>query len=143
MKIKTMVIGVLVLSLFLAGCSNSTAEETPLESLAEELPEKVEVEQVTEEIETVSATHTVKFINRTFEPKELTIKVGDTVVWQNDRDAPGLNKAMVLGTQKCSSVKSKILETGETFEWTFTESGTCKIVDGYLTSNFGTVIVEE
>jgi len=148
---KEILIGVIVLALFLVGCTKSADiksalpafSEEPQESVVEQLPEQVEVEQVVEEVETVGVTHTIKFVGKNFEPENLTVKVGDTVVWQNDRNVTSLNKAMVVGTQKCSYLKSPILESGETFEWTFTEPGTCKIVDGYLTSNFGKVIVEE
>lgn len=147
---KEILMGVIVLTLFIAGCSGKTVEKdvekTPLESAVKETPvqapEEVEAEQV-EEVETASTTHTIKFVGTKFEPAELTVKAGDTVVWVNERDSPNLNKAMVVGTKSCVPVKSKLLEAGETFEYTFTEPMVCEIVDGYVTSVFGKVVVEE
>ena len=142
--------GVFVLTLFLAGCTGSvdgnSMEQAEQGDRAEELPleisEEIGAEQVMEEIAAASAAHTVKFVGTEFEPEELRVKVGDTVIWQNDRDSPQLNKAMVVGTKSCVSVKSKLLESGETFEYTFTEPMVCEVVDGYVTSVFGKVIVE-
>lgn len=148
-KIGIGLIGVLVMLVFLIGCtagktlpaeqptSGRTIAEPPKETPAEEV-----AEPAAEEVKT-AATHTVKFVGNKFEPAELTVKVGDTVVWKNERDSPTLNKAMVLGTKTCAFVKSPLLQSGETFEWTFTEPGTCQIVDGYIASTFGKVIVEE
>ena len=96
-----------------------------------------------DEAEMSGTTQTIKFVGTAFEPQELTVKVGDTVVWENDRDTPQLNKAMVVGTKNCVSVKSSILATGEKYKYTFTEPGTCEVVDGYITSVYGKVIVEK
>lgn len=142
---REILVSVLVLALFLAGCTSvveeGSMEETPSESMVEETPQEPVTEQV-EETETAEATHTIKFVGEKFEPEELKVKVGDTVVWQNDRDSPQLNKAMVVGTKGCTFLKSKLLGSGEKYEYTFTEPVECEIVDGYVTSVFGKVVVE-
>jgi len=75
-------------------------------------------------------------------PLDLVIKVGDTVRWENTRTDVKLNKAMVVGAQKCSMVRSPLLQSGDSWEYTFTETGKCVIVDGYITTNVGSVMVE-
>ncbi len=47
----------------------------------------------------------------------LTVKVGQTVTWTNDDDIPHT----VVATDK--SFKSKVLDTGESFSFTFTKAG--------------------
>jgi plastocyanin len=59
----------------------------------------------------------VKIANFTFGPKLLTVKVGQTVTWTNDDDIPHT----VVATDK--SFRSKVLDTGQSFSFTFTRPG--------------------
>ncbi|MEP9374892.1 cupredoxin family copper-binding protein [Mesorhizobium sp. KR1-2] len=59
----------------------------------------------------------VKIENFAFTPQELTVKVGTTVTFQNDDDIPHL----VVATD--SSFRSKALDTGDTYAFTFTKPG--------------------
>jgi len=77
-----------------------------------------------------------------FDISELTINVGDTVEWINVRDGR-MDKALIVGVQRCSRVKSSIYHSGESFSYTFAEPGTCVIVDGIFTTQLMKVIVEE
>ena len=45
-----------------------------------------------------------------------------------------LKKAMIIGTQDCSKIKSKFFEPGESFSWNFEEVLSCTIVDGVYTT---------
>ena len=56
--------------------------------------------------------------NFKFSPQEITVAPGTTVVWTNKDDVPHT----VVTTDK--KVKSKALDTGETFSFTFTDAGT-------------------
>ena len=56
--------------------------------------------------------------NFKFSPQEITIAPGTTVVWTNKDDVPHT----VVTTDK--KVKSKALDTGEKFSFTFTAAGT-------------------
>jgi plastocyanin len=63
------------------------------------------------------ATTIVKISNFTFGPKAITVKVGQTVTWTNDDDIPHT----VVATDK--SFRSKVLDTGQSFSFTFTKPG--------------------
>jgi plastocyanin len=74
--------------------------------------------------------------NRTYEPKTVTIKVGDTVTWVN-QDSPQHDAVADNG-----EFDSGLFDQGETFSFTFTAAGTypyhCSIHPGME----GTVVVE-
>jgi plastocyanin len=55
--------------------------------------------------------------NFTFGPKMATVKVGQTVTWTNDDDIPHT----VVATDK--SFRSKVLDTGQSFSFTFAKPG--------------------
>jgi len=59
----------------------------------------------------------VHISNFTFGPKIATVKVGQTVTWTNDDDIPHT----VVATDK--SFRSKVLDTGQSFSFTFTKPG--------------------
>jgi plastocyanin len=59
----------------------------------------------------------VHISNFTFGPKMVTVKVGQTVIWTNDDDIPHT----VVATDK--SFRSKVLDTGQSFSFTFTKPG--------------------
>jgi len=60
----------------------------------------------------------VKIDNFSFGPAELTVPVGSTVTWTNHDDIPHT----VVSTDKV--FKSKVLDTGEKFSFTFSSAGT-------------------
>lgn len=60
---------------------------------------------------------TVKIDNFTFNAPEVTVKVGATVTWTNGDDIPHTVVA------KDKSFKSKVLDTGDTFSFTFAKAG--------------------
>ena len=60
----------------------------------------------------------VKIDNFSFGPAELTVRVGTTVTWTNRDDIPHT----VVSTEKV--FKSKVLDTDETFSFTFDQAGT-------------------
>ncbi len=57
--------------------------------------------------------------NFTFQPAELTVKVGTTVTWKNHDDIPH----MVVSAGK---FRSKALDTDDSFSFTFTAAGDYK-----------------
>ena len=59
----------------------------------------------------------VHISNFTFGPKMVTVKVGQTVTWTNDDDIPHT----VVATDR--SFRSKVLDTGQSFSFTFTRPG--------------------
>jgi amicyanin len=73
--------------------------------------------------------------NRSYDPQEITVKVGDTVTWVN-QDAPKHDVVADNG-----EFKSSLFDKGQSFSFTFTKAGTypyhCSIHPGMT----GTVIV--
>jgi plastocyanin len=64
-----------------------------------------------------TAAPAVHISNFTFGPQLLTVRIGQTVTWTNDDDIPHT----VVATDK--SFKSKVLDTGQSFSFTFTAPG--------------------
>lgn len=64
-----------------------------------------------------AATPAVHISNFTFGPQMLRVRVGQTVVWVNDDDIPH------TVTAADHSFKSKVLDTGDKFSFTFTHAG--------------------
>lgn len=60
----------------------------------------------------------VRIDNFSFGPAELTVAVGTTVTWTNHDDIPHT----VVSTDK--AFKSKVMDTDETFSFTFATAGT-------------------
>jgi plastocyanin len=74
--------------------------------------------------------------DRSYDPKEVTVNVGDTITWVNE-DAPQHDVVADNG-----EFKSELFDSGGTFSFTFAEAGTypyhCSIHPGMV----GTVIVK-
>ncbi|PIZ50553.1 hypothetical protein COY27_06750 [Candidatus Woesearchaeota archaeon CG_4_10_14_0_2_um_filter_33_13] len=87
-------------------------------------------------------THTIQIVTKGFDPKEITIKKGDTIKWNVIRSG-NLNKAQISGSQQCVSIKSPLLKTGESFSWKFDKVETCTIIDVITTTQIMKVHVEE
>jgi plastocyanin len=68
-------------------------------------------------------TKTISIQKGKFDPKEIAIKVGDTLVWQNDDDS---DHTVAAGDQ---SFASGTLKHGEHYEHTFSAAGTFTIAD--------------
>ena len=112
-----------------------TIEETPV---VEEINETVSAPP-TEERETV---HTMPLVGVGFPENVFTIKVGDTIEWKNEREGLRYDKAMIVGTRLCSRVKSPLYSIGESYKYTFTQKGTCLIVDGVYTTEILKLTIE-
>ncbi len=113
----------------------SSEEETETADEAEESTE--EEEEVVDETE-----FTVQMTDDGFVPETLTLNVGDTITWVNEREDPPLHQAMVVGLRLHNDILSPVLLPGETYTWTFTETGEYDIVDGILSSASMEIIVE-
>lgn len=122
---------------------SSKKEETNEPERADVPVKEIVVKKTEKELDTIEepkeSVHVVEMTNKGFNPKKLTIKAGDTVVWELARSKP--NQGMIIGTQKCVDVRSKIFTQGS-FEYTFNEPRTCIIVDGIMTTQTMTIDVE-
>lgn len=153
---------VLFMILFLAGCTTEMVEVLPNETPAAEVPEvtvpepdDVAEEEPAEETseedvqipdleEAAENIHIIEVAEDGFEPDELTISVGDTVVWENVRPEDSrFEEAFIVGSQGlCKRWQSKTFFPGEKVNFTFEESGDCVYIDGILVTVQGEIIVE-
>ncbi len=120
-------------------------EPTKNESLKEEAAEEIAIPEVEVQpaAELGPQSTYVTLTDVGFGVPEVRIKVGETVAWKNEREGRQ-QKAMVLGTQWCSTiVKSRLFGPGEVYRATFNKAGTCTVVDGMYTTETMKVVVEE
>ena len=82
------------------------------------------------------AAATIVMKNISFDPADLTIKVGQTVTWVN-QDAPQHDVVANDG-----SFKSDLLDKGQTFSFTFTKAGTYPFYCSIHPQMKGTVTVQ-
>ena len=79
---------------------------------------------------------TAKIDNFTFAPARLTVKAGTTVTWRNEDDIPH------TVTSAARLLKSKALDTDDSFSFTFTEPGTYEYFCSLHPRMTATVVVE-
>ena len=82
------------------------------------------------------ASGAVAIDNFTFSPQRLTIKAGTTVTWTNNDDIPHA----IAATNRL--FKSKALDTGDTYAFTFTTRGTYGYFCSLHPHMTGTIMVE-
>jgi len=150
---------ILALLIFIIGCAGpadlpvQNQTQIIIENGSEAIPEPAENDLETEVggddlvpqpiIEPGPQSAYITLIEGGFEIPEVRIKVGETVVWKNEREGRQ-QRAMVLGTQWCSTiVRSGFFGPGEVYRATFSQAGTCTVVDGLYTTEMMKVIVEE
>jgi plastocyanin len=94
---------VLTLGIYVLGRSHAAVVVSAQEKQQEEQPVKA-----------------VAIDNFSFTPATLTVAVGTTVKWTNRDDIPHT----VVSTDDPRTFKSKVLDTDESFSFTFTKAGT-------------------
>lgn len=120
-------------------------EEEVIEDVTVEEPVAEVVEEV-EEIPEGPQTYIIKLINGGFDTSAMKVKVGeefttssmsirlnDTIVWENARSGQ-YKIALLFGNRNCRGIKSGVFRTGESYNWTFNEVGTCWVSDGIFTT---------
>ena len=78
----------------------------------------------------------VKIDNFTFSPQRLTVKAGTTVTWINEDDIPH------TVASKAKLFKSKALDTGDKFSFTFTTPGAYEYFCSLHPHMTATIVVE-
>ena len=73
--------------------------------------------------------------NFTFNPKVVTVKAGDTIVWTNNDDIPHT-------VADPGKFKSKALDTGDSYSFTFTTPGSYGYFCSLHPHMTGTIVVE-
>ncbi len=79
----------------------------------------------------------VKIDNFTFSPNTLTVRKGTAVTWTNHDDIP--HSIVAIG----SSMRSKTIDTDDTFSYQFDKAGTFNYICGLHPHMKGTVVVTE
>lgn len=79
---------------------------------------------------------TIKIGNFVFSPQTLTVKAGTKVTWVNEDDIPHTVASTTQG------LRSKALDTDDTFSFTFTTPGTYKYFCGLHPHMTGSIVVE-
>jgi plastocyanin len=90
----------------------------------------------TQAAETQAPETEVKIDNFTFAPQSITVKAGTTVTWTNDDDIPHTVAA------KTKLFKSKALDTGDKFSFTFTTPGAFEYFCSLHPHMTATIVVE-
>ncbi len=83
-----------------------------------------------------SPASAVSVDNFTFNPQKLTVKVGTTVTWTNKDDIPHAIAAVA------KEFKSKVLDTDNSFSFTFTTPGSYDYFCSLHPHMTGTIVVE-
>ena len=78
----------------------------------------------------------VKIDNFTFNPKQVTVKAGDTITWVNHDDIPH------TVTSQTQAFRSKALDTDDKFSFTFATPGTYPYFCALHPQMTGTIVVE-
>ncbi len=109
-----------VLLLVLAACADQEPETRGADTGAEGTTTTAAAGggETTTTAEAGGGTETVEMIDISFEPAELTVPVGTTVVWENAEGVPHTT------TSDDDLWDSGTLQEGDTFEHTFEEAGT-------------------
>ncbi|MGB7101664.1 MAG: cupredoxin family copper-binding protein [Xanthobacteraceae bacterium] len=86
--------------------------------------------------EAQNQTQAVAIDNFTFNPQTLTVKAGTTVTWTNKDDIP--HAIAAVGKQ----FKSKVMDTDNSYSFTFTTPGTYAYFCSLHPHMTGTIVVE-
>ena len=92
--------------------------------------------------------YTIIVKNLVLEPKTLTIKVGDTVQWKNERTDKPTKGATILvraaSSKGITAFRSPTFYTNQTFEYTFNEVGKLVYIDAIFVNSgvTGTIDVQ-
>jgi amicyanin len=84
-----------------------------------------------------SDKYQVKIDNFSFAPANLTVPVGATVTWTNQDDVPH-----TIRSAEGQTLKSPVMDTDQTFSFTFTKAGTYSYFCGIHPKMTGTVVVK-
>jgi plastocyanin len=79
----------------------------------------------------------VSMVDNAFEPRDLTVKVGDTVEWTNDGGI-----AHTATATEGANFDSGSVASGETFEWTAKKAGNVSYVCTFHPGMEGTITVQ-
>ena len=131
-----------------------------------EVPEEVDVEQLPDEEDVVegvgdedgsdagdesetdvssdvieeSLQPVIRLVDGGLDKEKLTVKVGQTVIFENDRQGH-YKLGFVVGNRVCRDLKSGFFNSGESYTWTFTEEQTCWVSDGIFTTEAVKIVV--
>ena len=125
---KKLLFAVLIGTLLVAGCTQSGGNP-PVTAGNDSVP--------------VGSDHAVKIAGFAFDPKEITIKKGDTITWMNDDAAPHDVASDPHPTHTdLPGLRSGTLQSGQSYTFQFVKVGTWGYHCHLHPTMKGTVIVE-
>lgn len=133
-RILTLLLAVFALAAF-AGCGDDDNDTDSGSAGATSAETTTAVTGAAPEPETAPGEVVMKGIM--FKPKEITVKVGDTITWRNDD--PVDHDVTDTATSK---FKSETMGEGDTFEYTAEEAGTIEYVCTIHPGMTGSITVE-
>ncbi len=138
MKLFLLTLAVLLTVIVITGCVQKLGDSAKTELAVSPLPaEKAATTPSVAETERV-----VLVKDNGFEPSELTINAGDTVVWKNARSGR-LTTAIIQGSKQCVNIKSPLLKYGQEFRIKFSKPISCQIIEAITTDQISTIIVKD
>jgi len=89
----------------------------------------------------IQGSNQISIKNFSFNPSELTINKGETVTWINNESTPHDIKGSAIQDSK-NSFQSAILNKGQDYSFTFSDSGTYDYICGIHPAMKGKIIVK-
>jgi plastocyanin len=132
-RISTSVAVLAIALVPLAGCGGDDSEP----AAAASTPAAAESTPAPEASKRAASTTDVKMIDNAFEAKDITVDVGDTVVWENAGQIAHTATATAGADFDSGSVAP-----GETYEWTAKKAGTVSYVCTFHPGMEGTITVQ-
>ena len=127
-----------ILIIFAVACSTSEPAQSSLPPEPEKPAQTQATPQPSQPAQPVQAAKTIQVSIKSFKftPADITINVGDTVVWTNEDSAPHTVES------SDGTLRSDELSKGDTYSYKFTKAGKYDYICGIHPSMKGSVMVQ-
>jgi plastocyanin len=119
--------------------SLTSSDIIAIEKVIVPIAKKVIIPVTESEPVTINQPAIIKITDSGFEPKEIKIQKGQTVVWKNERKKVS---SLVYGLREIVEMKSDFIQPGDEFNWAFNQKGEFTYVDAVMIGRVGKIIVE-
>ena len=129
---KALIAFLSILMIFTVACASQPAEPAQTSQQPPQTQQPTPAQPVVQATKTVS----VAIMGFKFVPADVTVNVGDTVIWTNEDSAPHTVES------SDSTLRSDELSKGDTYSYKFTKAGKFNYICGIHTSMHGFVMVQ-
>ncbi len=133
---KSLIAFLSILMIFAVACASQPAEPAQTSQQPPQTQQPAQTEQTAEKPVETSKTVSVAIMGFKFVPADVTVNVGDTVIWTNEDSAPHTVES------SDSTLRSDELSKGDTYSYKFTKAGKYNYICGIHTSMQGSVMVQ-